>query len=95
MLSADDEDSSDDDESEADFDVEDDDDEGPHNSDNSDGDGDKESGVGKKRRAITRGPVRCPLSSPCLQGPQNTKTQNTALRRARPKHKNTKHTPCG
>ena len=93
--SADDEDSSDDDESEADFDVEDDDDEGPHNSDNSDGDGDKESGVGKKRRAITRGPVRCPLSSPCLQRPQNTKTQNTALRRARPKHKNTKHTPCG
>jgi hypothetical protein len=30
-----------------------------------------------------------------LQGPQNTKTQNTALRRARPKLKNTKHTPCG
>jgi len=89
--SADDKDSSDDDESEADFDVEDDD-EGPQNSDNSDGDGDKESGVGKKRRAITRGPVRCPLSSPCLhRGPktrkhktqpsgeqgQNTKTQNT------------------
>ena len=79
--SADDEDSSDDDESEADFDVEDDDDEGPQNSDNSDGDGDKESGVGKKRRAITRGPVRCPMSV------------EFTLPAEAPKHENTKHSP--